>query len=213
MKLYHGTEEHFEDFKLPYECVRHEYYGPALYFSSNYDVAKYYGSRIIEIEIPDSAINVHVDAKDDGMKFVAGVREMVNNEGIIAVENVCDYNLEGAQTKAFDVTETEFGEYKYFCQYNLENRFYKTKKEFEAETQKLDKAGVPYKTSYDKILRKYSIYTLKALTEEQAMAAFDAGANVKKIMRLTPETATTVIFAGEKALEILNSAKNAGKRG
>lgn len=54
MKLYHGTEEHFEDFKLPYECVRHEYYGPALYFSSNYDVAKYYGSRIIEIEIPDS---------------------------------------------------------------------------------------------------------------------------------------------------------------
>lgn len=45
------------------------------------------------------------------------------------------------------------------------------------------------------------------------MAAFDAGANVKKIMRLTPETATTVIFAGEKALEILNSAKNAGKRG
>lgn len=75
MKLYHGTEEHFEDFKLPYECVRHEYYGPALYFSSNYDVAKYYGSRIIEIEIPDSAINVHVDAKGDAMKFVAGVRE------------------------------------------------------------------------------------------------------------------------------------------
>lgn len=37
MKLYHGTEEHFEDFKLPSECVRHEYYGPALYFSSNYD--------------------------------------------------------------------------------------------------------------------------------------------------------------------------------
>lgn len=211
MKLYHGTNEQFDDFKLPYEPVNHEYYGPALFFSSNYDVARHYGEKVIEIEIPDSAIDVHVDAKGDGMKFVAGVREMIKNGGIIAIENVFDSNLMGAQVKHFDLSDTEFGEYKYLDCYALNYKMH-TKKEMEAETKKLDSVGIAYEKSYDKFLKKYLIYTLKFLTEEQAMTAFNAGADVQRSMRKTPKTATTVIFAGEKALEILNSVKNGKKQ-
>lgn len=211
MKLYHGTNEQFDDFKLPYEPVNYEYYGPALFFSSNYDVARHYGEKVIEIEIPDSAIDVRVDANGDVIRCVDGVPEMIKNGGIIAIENVIDANRYGLQFKHFDLPDTEIGEYKYFHYYTLNNKLL-TKVEMECETKKLDSAGIAYKKSYDKILRKYHVYTLNHLTEEQAMAAFNAGADVKKGMCKTPETATTVIFAGEKALEILNSAKNGKKQ-
>ena len=212
MKLYHGTNEQFDDFRLPHEPVNYEYYGPALFFSSNYDVAKYYGHQVIEVDIPDSVIDVRVDAKGEVIRCVDGVPEMIKTGGIIAIENVLDANLYGRQFQHFDLPDTEVGEYKYFHYYILNNKW-KTKQEMDDETNKLDSAGIAYKKSYDKILRKYHIYTLNYLTKEQAIAAFNAGADVKKGMCKTPETATTVIFAGQKALDILNFVKNAKKQG
>lgn len=205
MKLYHGTTFEFSAFELPCEAVNHEYYGKAIYFTSDYDTAKYYGNRMIEIEIDDDVISDIVDAGGKGMKHVADtVTDLVKKGGIIAVNNVTDYNREGAQCKYFDLGESDCGEYKHFIDYRV---FISVARKSEANkaAEKINALGVRANISKSIVTGKYDIFVNQRLSDEQAMSLYNAGIRITKCMAHAAPVATTVIFAGDAALELLNS--------
>lgn len=206
MKIYHGTNSEFNSFKLPEEVVDHEYYGPALYFTTSYDVAKYYGSRVIEMEIDDSLIAKVIDANSKGIKYVSNeLKDAINIGGVIAVENVFDSELSGAQCEHLSIYEKS-DEYKYFNNYIISMHGLSKKKANEIK-DKLSAIGVNSFVSKEFMGKTYHLFDFGKITDEQAKAVHEAGIPIKKVMCRTPSTATTVVFAGDKGLKILNSRR------
>lgn len=205
MKLYHGTSSNFSAFELPKKAVNHEYYGEAIYFTTDYDTAKYYGDRIVEIEIEDDVVNSVVNANGKGMKHVSDVvTDLVKKGGVIAVNNVADYNFEGAQCMNFGFESVDFGEYKHLVDYRIYLSFSK-KSEANRIASLINKHGARANVSKSTITGKYTVYLIGRISDDIAMDLYKNGIGVEKVMQKSAPVATTVIFAGNDALELLNS--------
>ena len=203
MKLFHGTSAEFTNFELPKEVIQHEYYGEALYFSDNFSVARYYGKRVIEIDIPETVITLTIDAGGKGMKKIGGLREMVKVGGVIEIKNVVDYNLDGAQVKQFALDAEDCGEYLYFLDFVLP--IMKMSKTVASKTVSiLNECGINATMLVNHPLGGYNLYVNGSISEEQARLALSKGVTVLKAMQKTPKTATTVIFAGEQGIDVLH---------
>ena len=205
MKLYHGTSAIFTSFVLPKECICHEYYGPAIYFSTDYDTAKYYGDSVIEIELDDDLIDKVLDAHGHGIKALSNVLiKEIENGGIIAVNNCADYNLEGAQCRYFDIDDYDCADYKHFIGFMVNVEFRK-KEEANKIASIMEDLGVKAFVSRSVVNRKYRVYNVGSISEDVARMLKNAGVAIQKGVQKSAPVATTVIFAGDRGLDILNS--------
>lgn len=203
MRIFHGTDCDFCEFKLPSTPTNHEYYGAALYFSSSKAVAGYYGSRIIELNISRSYIDLTIDAQGLGMKSVSDLRNAINAGGIIEVTNIDDANLMGNQTKQFPYECCDYEEYIYPTGYYIPKM---TKKMADLCARHLEIMGLhPFIHKYRWERKPYLIYSVPQLTDDHAAQLSALGIPIMKMMRRTPSTATTIIFAGQKSVDFLNN--------
>lgn len=205
MKIYHGTNSIFSKFRLPKEAENHEYYGEAIYFSTDYDTAKYYGDRVIEMEIFDDIIDITIDAEGKGIKQLSHiVTGLIKKGGVIAIKNIADYNMQGAQCRYFDFDETDFGEYKYHVDYRV---YLSSLKKSEANRMMnvIRSLGIHADMSKSVVTGKYTIYVNEPISDDKALALNNAGIHVTRCMQKASPRGTIVIFAGEDALGILNS--------
>ena len=216
MKLYHGTDEDFDVFKLPTEGVNHEYFGKAIYFSTNRDTAKYYGRNVIEIDISWTVFTTSIDAHKMAMRRIDGIRDIIKVGGIIEVNNICDNTLEGLQGKCIPLYGQYDSEtYPYLGGYGAFLTKPTQKKEAEKRLALLKSVGLrPFMTdntpSYAKFCGMPRTYIVDVFDEfislNQAEKLYAAGWDIGKTCLRTPSTATTVIFAGNHGLDVLNSA-------
>lgn len=205
--IYHGSDQDFD--KLSLDKVDdflkndqgHEYFGRALYFSENRDVAKYYGKNIIEAKLRESMIDQTIDALGQPLREIdSEIKRFIPKGGIIKVENVADANMQGSLHETFDYGENGDEVFKYPAGiYLWEELKLDGEKGRREEVKKiLEDIGVRYFESGADV-----ITTFGEPSEEQARQMSDKGLSVYQQFRRTPSTATTYIVAGEKGLEKL----------
>lgn len=211
MELYHGTNFEFQQFKsITFDSCVHEYYGNAIYFSACYDVAKYYGNRVIKVEIPEGEITTTFDAKGNSMYQVSdNIKELVNNGGIIKIIDVCDSCLAGRQFNQFDFDETETGNFKYLNCYLLKS-ILPRKKADHFDFKMLYNNVTGHNAEIWKNKFSGESYLIDEDVSQEIVDDFGEilkinGIVISKELCLTPLLQTTIIFAGEKSIKKLNS--------
>jgi len=93
MTVYHGTDRNIDNLDvnvITEENANYEYYGKALYFTDNIELAKCYGSNIFELDITDYEF-MEVDANFKPIKDISDVIvKLINEKKNIKLTNVSD---------------------------------------------------------------------------------------------------------------------------
>jgi hypothetical protein len=208
--IYHGT--FFKVNKLSTKNVqnnhRHEYYGNALYFSSNFDIANYYGEKIykdeplfhkkqiFKLNVNDSDF-VIIDAKKQPIRNVGDkLKELLKKGRNVLIKNVADANYAGRQSKWMDLNQSD-AEYKYLNACYVRQEYTILTKKLKELIESAEKIGVRihsggmFKTKY---------LTSANLTLTQAKKLEKLGFKVYKVSSRTPDYSDTYVIQDEKLL-------------
>lgn len=208
--IYHGTFLKLN--KLSSANVetnhRHEFYGNAIYFSDNFDVANYYGEKIYKVEedyhekkifklsVNDADFTV-IDAKKQPIRNIADkLKEHLKKGKNVLVKNTSDANMAGRKSKDLELDEVS-KEYKYLSQYVIRQEYTILTKKNKELIEAAEKLGVKV-YSGGMFKTKYLTATIPTLMLARKLKKI--GFKVFKICGVTPEYANTYVIQDDKLL-------------
>lgn len=203
--IYHGTNKDIDILDVNKIEYTHQYYGDAIYFTSNYDVAKYYGRNIFILNKNIINFDIILDANENGINEVGlDIKNAIKNKKNIIVENVFDSNILGTQCKSFNINDMDVYDYKYISNYYLKQKIKRLTPKIKNMINLAKNKKIDIKIEYNNIFKeKYitTLHSINSLSKKDAFILNDIGFDVLKSMCLTPKIQTTYIIIDNDILK------------
>ncbi len=213
--IYHGTFFKVKKLSAKEAIInnQYEFYGHAIYFSDNYDVANAYANAVYVNEpnfhksqifklVVDPSNFVILNGKGEAIKMLKTRLEKLIKQGKnILVKNVADNNRYGNNGVRIGIYESN-PEYKYVQQYNLDHEFKVLTPKLKSMIAQAENEGVKteifsgYTYSSKRILRRGNM----PLTLSEAKKLDKIGLNVYKFASRAPKTSSVYVIQDEKIL-------------
>lgn len=209
--IYHGTFfkiDHLSTKKTS-KNNRHEYYGEAIYFTDNIDIAIGYSKKIFSeeegfykeqlfiLEVDENNF-VKIDAKGQVIRTLSDkIEELISKKKNIIVKNVRDGNRNSSLTKWMNINETD-EDYKYLDGYVLKHNYKRLSPKLKKMILDAKSVGVTIETSVWKTIENKGN---EKITKQQAIELDKIGLKVWKLCSRGPDFSNTYIITDNKLLK------------